>query len=213
MNTQIVAILIGECGKLIGSIIRNRAESPKQPPPTEEAQQLPKALFIETKEEPGGDEGNGSKATDIATGCVPCAIGHLGTCTGLLNEANRFAKSDGVESEEVIDRANMCLDELNTMERVDLRPEMIASLPEWEKELANEALVASRTIRHGLEGLDSASSLESLAASTQTVRTKIGRSWFKQRIKRMNTEEKEQFHSKVIQKLENLVEEAEVGEE
>ena len=47
------------------------------------------------------------EATKIETGCVPCAIGHLGTCSGLLNEAIRFAGKDGMDSEEVIDRVGL----------------------------------------------------------------------------------------------------------
>lgn len=122
------------------------------------------------------------KPEDIATACIPCAIGHYGTCSGLLNEAMRFAKKDGISSSEVIDRMNMCLDELNTMERVDLRSERIADLPEWEKGLANKALDDSRSLRHGLEGLGRVDDLEKLAARTQTTRNDIGREWFKQKL-------------------------------
>lgn len=131
-----------------------------------------------------------------------CAIGHFGTCSGLLNEAMRFAKKDGVGSSEVIDRVNMCLDELNAMERVDLRPELITDLPDWEKELANRALTASRATRHGLEGLTTGNDLEKVAASTQTARTQIGRGWFKERLARMPKEEKEKLAEKAIEKLE-----------
>jgi len=122
------------------------------------------------------------KPDDIATACVPCAMGHYGTCSGLLNEAMRFAKKDGVDSSEVIDRMNMCMDELNAMERVDLRPERIADLSKWEKELANKVLTDSRSIRHSLESLDNIADLERLAASTQTTRNDIGREWFKRRL-------------------------------
>jgi len=31
-----------------------------------------------------------SRQVDIATACVPCALGHFSTSTGLLNEAVRF---------------------------------------------------------------------------------------------------------------------------
>ena len=50
-----------------------------------------------------------ARGSDIATGCVPCAIGHFGTCAGLLNEAMRFALKDGLESNEVLDRINKSL--------------------------------------------------------------------------------------------------------
>jgi len=125
---------------------------------------------------------NANKAQAIATGCVPCSIGHLATCSGLLNEAMRFAKKDGIASEEVLDRLNMCLDELNALERVDLRSELIVNLPGWEKELANKALTCSRDLRHKLEGLSGVDDLEQVVATTQTTRNDIGRQWYQYRL-------------------------------
>lgn len=199
MNTQIVAILIAEGGKLLGHFIRNR---PIRIKTTQEQTPEPRQeVEIQVEE----DSGNGHKATEVATGCVPCAIGHIGTCSGLLNEAMRFAKKDGMDSTEVIDRMGMCLDELNAMERVDLRPELTAELPEWEKTLANDALVASRGLRHGLEETKTVNELEKLAATTQAIRTRIGRGWFKQKLGRMSTQEKEQLHKRVMDKIEDMV--------
>lgn len=137
------------------------------------------------------------KAQAIATGCVPCSIGHLGTCSGLLNEAMRFARSDGIASEEVINRCNMCLDELNALERVDLRPELIHGLPDWEKQLAEEALELSRSLRHGLEGLSSVDALEAVTAKTQGTRQKIGSAWFRERLSRMSPEQREMVEQKI----------------
>lgn len=130
---------------------------------------------------PANPPSNSSEARDIATGCLPCALGHFGTCSGLLNEAMRFARKDGLNSNEVIDRVNMCLDELNAMERVDLRPELIANLPQEEKGIANRALSESRGLRHQLEGMSSVEELEQSAAQTQTTRKEIGRAWFNYR--------------------------------
>lgn len=131
------------------------------------------------------------KATSIASGCIPCSIGHLGTCSGLLNEAMRFARKDGLESDEVIERVSMCMDELNALERVDLRPEMIHSLPEWEKTLAEAALGLSRILRHELEQLSDVSMLEKISAETQTTRQEIGKAWHKGRLSRMMPEQRE----------------------
>jgi len=142
MDRQILAIVIQEGGKLLSEVLRNRPRK-YTVETTEPAEQAPSEI---TQEKTEGTQG---KASEIATGCVPCAIGHFGTCSGLLNEAMRFAKSEGIESSEVIDRVNMCLDELNSMERVDLRPEMIAELPEWEKELANRAKQGNETRLRG----------------------------------------------------------------
>lgn len=141
------------------------------------------------------------KPENIATACIPCATGHYGTCSGLLNEAMRFAKKDGITSGEVIDRINMCMDELNAMERVDLRPELVADLPDWEKELADKALTNSRSLRHGLESLDNVADLERLAATTQTTRNDIGREWFRHRMSKPVEESKEEMPSELKKKL------------
>lgn len=199
MNTQVVAIIVTEVGKLVGHFIRSRPIHIKTV--QEQTPELRQEVEVRVEE----DSGNGHKATDVATGCVPCAIGHIGTCSGLLNEAMRFAKKDGIGSTEVIDRMGMCLDELNAMERVDLRPELTTELPEWEKALADDALVASRGLRHGLEEVKTVDHLEKLAATTQTARTRIGRSWFKQKLGRMTNQEKEQLHQRVMGKIEDMV--------
>lgn len=192
MDRQTIALIFQEGGRFITELIRTRPfKRPKAVRPVVVEEQPPEVA--ETEE---------GKASSVEAGCVPCAIGHFGTCSGLLNEAMRFAKKDGVGSSEVIDRVNMCLDELNAMERVDLRPELITDLPDWEKELANRALTASRATRHGLEGLTTGNDLEKVAASTQTARTEIGRGWFKERLARMPKEEKEKLAEKAIEKLE-----------
>jgi hypothetical protein len=141
------------------------------------------------------------KAQAIATGCVPCSIGHLGTCSGLLNEAMRFARSDGIQSEEVISRCNMCLDELNALERVDLRPELIHGLPDWEKGLAEKALNLSRSLRHDLEGLSSTDALEGITAQTQGTRQEIGSAWFRERLSRMSPEQRQMVEEKLKEKF------------
>lgn len=137
------------------------------------------------------------KAQAVATGCVPCSISHLSTCSGLLNEGMRFAREDGIESEEVIDRINMCMDELNALERVDLRPEMIVNLPNWEKTLAEAALGLSRTLRHELSQVSDVSMLEKIAAETQTTRQEIGKAWFRERLSRMTLEQREKVEEEL----------------
>jgi len=198
MNTNIVAIIIQEGSKLVSDLIRNYPmrrvkQVGEVMPATMTVIEAERAIEEETVEE--------SKATSVEAGCVPCAIGHLGTCSGLLNEMMRFAKKDGVGSSEVIDRVNMCLDELNAMERVDLRPELIAQLPTWEKELANKALTVSRSTRHGLEEISTVGQLEKVAATTQTARQEIGRTWFKERLGKMSKEERTEVVEKAVEKL------------
>lgn len=194
MDRQTVALIVQESGKFITEIIRNYGFKRTRTVQSVIVEEQPPKV-----DEPIAEEG---KASSVEAGCVPCAIGHFGTCSGLLNEAMRFANKDGLGSSEVIDRVNMCLDELNAMERVDLRPEMITNLPDWEKKLANGALTASRATRHGLEGLTTGNDLEKVAASTQTARTEIGRKWFQERLARMPKEEKERLAEKAIEKLE-----------
>lgn len=177
MNPQILASIVQISGKIASYIVSNRPIrlKPAEPAPTISQEILPEPITVDATVKE-------SKATGIEAGCLPCAIGHTGTCSGLLNEAVRFAKGeDGVKSLEVIDRVSMCLDELNALERVDLRPEQIVDLPPWQKTLANKALDTSRSTRHRLEGLKSVEDLEQAAAGLQVVRNEIGRGWFQQR--------------------------------
>lgn len=198
MNAQIIAVIFQEGGKFISAILRNR--SPKRKAQVE----YPPVIVepIEPQEMPDEATAQTEKASSIEVGCVPCAIGHLGTCSGLLNEAMRFARKEGVGSSEVIDRVNICVDELNALERVDLRPELTVNLPSWEKELADEALKASRSARHSLEGMTSVGGLEQATADIQRHRQDIGRDWFKQRLAKMPKKEKAKLAEKAIEKLE-----------
>lgn len=163
-------------------------------------------IAIEEREiEPG-------KATAIATGCIPCAIGHLGTCSGLLNEAMRFAGSDGMGSDEVIDRVGICLNELNAMERVDLRPEMIVNLPEWERKLVDQVLLASRNTRHKLEEMSSVETLEQAAATTQGTHKTIWRDYIRHKAANLTPEEIAEVQSRLLAKIEQLTSEEEEGQ-
>jgi len=137
------------------------------------------------------------------TACLPCTQDHLSTCSGLLSEALRFARKDGIESVEVISRIGLCNDELNAMERVDLRPELTVNLPDWEKQLANDVLNGSRDLRHNIAAMTSVNDLESIAATAQILRTKVGENWLKSRIANMSPQDK----AKVKQKAEELLKE------
>jgi len=114
------------------------------------------------------------------TACVTCSINHLSACAGLLSdEAIRFARREGVTSEEVIRRISRCQDQLNAMEREDLAVEKVAQLPDWEKKLAIEAQNKSAEIRHKLENISSIEDLENVALEIKTVRDELGKKWFK----------------------------------
>jgi hypothetical protein len=185
-NPHVIAIIAQEGGKLLTEILRTRptrtriVEEPVSPVPELE----PPGEYGETSEE--------GEKEEVAIACVPCAIGHYGTCTGLLNEAMRFAKKDGLGSKEVITRVQMCLAELNAMERVDLRPEMTVDLPPFEKRLANKALVESRNARHALENMGATSDLERAAADLQKTSNDIGVEWYQNRLQPKEAEKVEE---------------------
>jgi len=186
MTPNIRSTIINEGIKIVSQLVKPPHRHTEPQPQAETPEEALERIYGSEKYDSGVPAGELPVKTerepdDIATACIPCAMGHYGTCSGLLNEAMRFAKKDSA-SNEVIDRINMCMDELNAMERVDLRPERIADLPEWEKKLANKALINSRSLRHDLESLGEVSDLERLAASTQTTRNDIGREWFKRRL-------------------------------
>ena len=121
------------------------------------------------------------KPETVATACVPCALGHFSTTAGLLNEAVRF-KAEGITSNEVLDRIAKSLQEQNTLERVDLTQEKIRSAPDWERDIAEEALSQSRSLRHNLENLTSIEQLEQAAADTEGYYRSLNREWWKRRL-------------------------------
>ncbi|MBA7703798.1 hypothetical protein ES703_112592 [subsurface metagenome] len=132
----------------------------------------------------------------VATACVPCAVGHFSTSAGLLKEAIRF-KGEGITSNEVLDRIAMALEEQNTLERVDLTREQIQSLPPWEIELAEEALLQSRQLRHNLENISNIEQLGQTAADSETVYKKLFRGWFKQRFAHLGPEKAQRIADEV----------------
>lgn len=152
----------------------------------------------------------------IATACIPCAIGHFSTSTGLLNEAVRF-KAEGITSNEVIDRIGKSLEEQNALERKDLTAETIQSLPKWEREIAEEALQRSRGLRHQLETITSIEELEQIAADTQGYYRTLNRKWWKQRLGQpsepggtrilpvVSDEEREEIKQRAKKKIEEVL--------
>ena len=126
----------------------------------------------------------------VATACVPCALGHFSTSTGLLNEAVRF-KKEGITSNEILDRRAKVLEEQNTLERGDLTTEKIINLPDWERDLAEEALQQSRSLRHRLETIKSIEDLEAAAADTEGYYRELNREWWKRRFAKIDKTEPE----------------------
>ena len=139
-------------------------------------------------------EENPSK--DIATACVPCAIGHFAGTARLLNEAVRF-RDDGITSNQVLDDIAGAIGELNAMERVDLTPERLQKTPEWERTIADEALRESRKLRHRLEGIDSMEEVEKAAADTESYYKKLNRQWYRGRFSNLGTRKAEAIAQRV----------------
>jgi len=124
-----------------------------------------------------------SQAENIATACVPCALGHFRRSAGALEEAKRF-KHEGITSNEILDRIADVLKEQNTLERYDLTPMKLQNSPEWERELAEEALEESRQLRHLLEDFTDMKQLETAAARAATFYKRLNREWFQKRLAR-----------------------------
>jgi hypothetical protein len=143
----------------------------------------------------------GPEALSRGTACLPCSQDHLSTCSGLLAEALRFARNDGIESTEVISRLGLCRDELNALERVDLRPEVTSQLPDWENKLVGDVLNGSRNLRHDMTEILSVSDLEAVAGRAQVLRRDIGKAWLVERLKRMAPGQREVVEQKLQEKL------------
>lgn len=122
----------------------------------------------------------GSKS-QVKSACVPCAIGHFSTSARLLNEAVRF-RNEGLASPQVLDDIAAALGEQNSLERIDLTPEKIRELPEWEQGMAQEALDKSRELRHSLETVKNMDELMNLAADTEEYYKYLNREWQSKRI-------------------------------
>lgn len=211
MNNEFIATCFHYGGQVVSYLLKNRPPKRKKLPaypvvediPTVEdgiSQEIPQGLSAEENTLPEEDG-----ASSVKAGCVPCAIGHISTCSGGLAEAMRFARQEGIASNAVIDRIGHCLEELNGMEREDLSPQKIASLPPWEKDLAVMALNVSRQMRHRLEGMEASSTvkdLETIAAWAQESRQEIVRGWFKNKLNKKSDNEKAEFAKQAIAKLE-----------
>lgn len=122
-----------------------------------------------------------STTEGVKSACNPCALGHLSTSATLLNEAVRF-KKDGLSSPQVIDDIGYAIGELNALERIDLTPEKIALLDNWEKPFAESALEKSREIRHKLESVESMDQLADIATETSEFFRQMNRDWASKRI-------------------------------
>ncbi|MBA7604645.1 hypothetical protein ES703_11771 [subsurface metagenome] len=176
-------------------------------PPRDSTKELQKLLATLPRPEPQQEGAPEEKSTStiqepaksaksVATACVPCALGHFSTSAGLLNEIARF-KGEGITSDEVLDRVAKVQEEQNALERVDLTPENIQVLPPWEKELADDALIQSRKLRHSLESFTSMRQLNQAAADTSSFYKDLNRKWFKGRFAHLGPEKAQRIADEV----------------
>ena len=168
----------------------------ESPPTTTTAPQAADKAPPEQKTTNFTQEPETAPQQEIATACVPCAIGHYAGAARLLNEAMRF-RDDGIESNQVIDDIAGAIGELNAMERVDLTPERLQKTPDWERAIADEALRESRKLRHRLEGIGSMEEIERAAADTESYYKKINRQWYKGRFGHLGDKKAEAIAQRV----------------
>ena len=161
--------------------------------PTRTTESPKEALLPATLTKPKPKE---KPAENIATACVPCAIGHYSGAAKLLNEAFRF-RDDGMESNQVLDDIAGAIGELNALERVDLTPERLQKTPGWERTIADEALRESRKLRHRLEGIGSIDEIEKAAADTESYYKKLNRQWYKGRFGNLGSEKAEVISQRI----------------
>ena len=199
MNNQIIQFIAQQAGNALTKVIQNKTHaSPTPATRVETLEQALERIYPTGKIEPKEAEAISKDITQaiisttgdsIATACIPCSLGHFSTSVGLLNEAIRF-KKDGLASNEILDRIAQILQEQNSLERVDLAPEKIQNSPEWERDLAEEALTKSRSLRHKLEGITNINELEEAAADTSRYYHYLNREWFKRRLSKLSSEVK-----------------------
>ncbi len=135
---------------------------------------------------------------DIATACVPCAVGHYAGAAKLLSEAGRF-KDEGITGNQVLADVAGAIGELNAMERVDLTPEKLQKTAPWERPIAEAALRESRKLRHRLESINSMQEIETAAADSETLYKGLFRQWFQQRFAHLGEAKAQVIAEKVDQ--------------
>jgi len=183
---------------------------------TELGERLPPTVFSppvspqedETTTTP--DVSSTSQVTAEGKGCIPCAADHFSTVAGALTEALRFARTEGMYHQEVLERIALAFDELNIMERIDAAPEKLERLPEEEQSLMRDATVMSRDLRHSLSDLTGVEDLEAVAAMAQKSRTDFRKRLFRLQLGRLQPEDRQRIQERTREMFdEQFVEEQE----
>ena len=124
---------------------------------------------------------------DKGTACEICSLDHISTCAGILEEANRFARREGVDNPEVIRRISICRQQLNALERDDANPQKLVELPRIEREIMERILPKAGKLRHRLNEIVSLETLEQVTAETQDLSDQFQGEIFHLRLKRKLT--------------------------
>ena len=115
-------------------------------------------------EQPGAPRPQQLQKTSRGKECRPCTSDHFATCAGVLEEALRFARADGLENDEVVERVALCAEQMNAWERWDAAPESFEDLAEEDKAFLRQWLPKGRSFRHRLNSIQSMEDLEKVAA-------------------------------------------------
>ena len=171
MEPQLQANIIMRLMDILGNIIQ--AQLTRVPVPQirqieeERLKRLEETVKKLQKEKPK------EELKEKGTACLPCSRHHFSTVSAALNEAIRFARSNGIKHPEVVKRIGIAIDELNILERIDLASENIVRLPPQQQEIAEWALKKARELRHLIDDIRNYKDLERVAAEASEIRTEF----------------------------------------
>ena len=158
-------------------------------PTTTTAPQAAKEAPLEQKATPTTQEPETTVAVEAkGTACDICSLDHISTCAGILEEANRFARREGVDNSEVIRRISICRQQLNALERDDANPQKLVELPPIERKIMEGILPKAGKLRHRLNEIVSLETLEQVAAEAQDLSDQFQNEIFHLQLKRKLTE-------------------------
>ena len=168
MDPTTKAGLVREGGKIASDLVRlfmarpgkgTRAPVVEKEPPPEQKPTITTPATQEISDKP--------IIAKPGTGCRTCTADHLATCAGSLSEALRFARSDGLSSDEVQKRIALCAQEMNIWERWDATPASFVDLPQADKDFLRRWLPKGRGLRHQLNDITTVEKLEETAAHAE----------------------------------------------
>lgn len=150
----------------------------------------------EDETSPLPDLSSTSQITAEGKGCIPCAADHFSTVAGALSESLRFARTEGIDHQEVLDRIALSFDELNIMERIDAAPEKLERLSEEERTIMRDATIRSRELRHSLSDLKNVDDLEAVAAEAHRAGTDFRNTLFRLQLGKLQPEDRQRVQER-----------------